>query len=91
MHLLLFLMGYIMGFQTSYTQHIPWYVFVPQFYFSRSASFSISLVSTCDKQVLIGIISSLFILAVVPLYGLAGVWTGLYLFMTLRVVAGIWR
>lgn len=43
------------------------------------------------SMVLIGLISSLFILAAAPLYGLAGVWTGLYLFMTLRVVAGIWR
>lgn len=84
-------MGYIMGFQTSNTQHIPWYVFVPQFFFSRSASFSISLDYTYDKQVLIGLISTLFIFAAAPLYGLAGVWTGLYLFMTLRVVAGIWR
>ncbi|KAL8120155.1 protein DETOXIFICATION 44, chloroplastic isoform X2 [Apium graveolens] len=43
------------------------------------------------SMVLIGLISTIFIFAAAPLYGLAGVWTGLYLFMTLRVVAGIWR
>ncbi|XP_025014461.1 protein DETOXIFICATION 44, chloroplastic isoform X2 [Ricinus communis] len=41
--------------------------------------------------VLVGLISSAFILAAAPVYGLPGVWTGLFLFMTLRVVAGIWR
>ncbi|WOH08079.1 hypothetical protein DCAR_0727516 [Daucus carota subsp. sativus] len=43
------------------------------------------------SMALIGLISSLVMLAAAPMYGLAGVWIGLYLFMTLRVVAGIWR
>ncbi|MCL7040726.1 hypothetical protein MKW94_029513 [Papaver nudicaule] len=43
------------------------------------------------SMVLIGLVSSLFILVSVPVYGLAGVWMGLFLFMILRVVAGIWR
>ncbi|XP_015579344.1 protein DETOXIFICATION 44, chloroplastic isoform X1 [Ricinus communis] len=43
------------------------------------------------SMVLVGLISSAFILAAAPVYGLPGVWTGLFLFMTLRVVAGIWR
>lgn len=43
------------------------------------------------KQVLVGMISSVFLIIAAPLYGLAGVWTGLFLFMTLRVAAGIWR
>ena len=30
-------------------------------------------------------------LVAAPTYGLAGVWTGLFLFMTLRVIAGFWR
>lgn len=28
---------------------------------------------------------------VAPVFGLAGVWTGLVLFMSLRALAGIWR
>ncbi|XP_059668074.1 protein DETOXIFICATION 44, chloroplastic isoform X2 [Cornus florida] len=43
------------------------------------------------SMVLVGIISSVFLLVAAPIYGLAGVWAGLFLFMTLRVVAGIWR
>ncbi|OVA07837.1 Multi antimicrobial extrusion protein [Macleaya cordata] len=43
------------------------------------------------SMVLIGLISSLFLLVAVPMYGLAGVWMGLFLFMSLRVVAGFWR
>lgn len=43
------------------------------------------------SMLLVGLISSLFILAAAPVFGLAGVWTGLFLFMTLRVVAGMWR
>ncbi|XP_068318036.1 protein DETOXIFICATION 44, chloroplastic [Pyrus communis] len=40
---------------------------------------------------LVGLISSTVILVASPSFGLAGVWTGLFLFMALRVVAGIWR
>ncbi|XP_052171892.1 protein DETOXIFICATION 44, chloroplastic isoform X2 [Diospyros lotus] len=43
------------------------------------------------SMVLVGIISSIFLLVAAPAFGLAGVWTGLFLFMTLRVAAGIWR
>ncbi|OAY43773.1 protein DETOXIFICATION 44, chloroplastic isoform X1 [Manihot esculenta] len=43
------------------------------------------------SMLLVGLISSLFILAAAPVFGLAGVWTGLFLFMTLRVAAGMWR
>ncbi|KAJ4704345.1 Protein DETOXIFICATION [Melia azedarach] len=43
------------------------------------------------SMVLVGLISSAFILVSAPMYGLAGVWTGLFLFMTLRVLFGIWR
>ncbi|KAI3993556.1 hypothetical protein MKX01_002569 [Papaver californicum] len=43
------------------------------------------------SMALIGLVSSLFILVSVPVYGLAGVWVGLFLFMILRVFAGIWR
>ncbi|KAF3448039.1 hypothetical protein FNV43_RR08747 [Rhamnella rubrinervis] len=43
------------------------------------------------SMVLIGLISSIFIFVAAPAYGLAGVWTGLFLFMILRVIAGIWR
>ncbi|XP_021908433.1 protein DETOXIFICATION 44, chloroplastic [Carica papaya] len=43
------------------------------------------------SMVLIGLISSIFLLVAAPIYGLAGVWAGLFLFMTLRVVAGFWR
>ncbi|RZC92029.1 hypothetical protein C5167_027919 [Papaver somniferum] len=42
-------------------------------------------------RLLIGLASSLFILVSVPVYGLAEVWMGLFLFMILRVFAGIWR
>ncbi|KAK9168034.1 hypothetical protein Syun_000174 [Stephania yunnanensis] len=42
-------------------------------------------------QVLIGLVSSLFLLVAAPTFGLAGVWTGLFMFMTLRVIAGVWR
>ncbi|KAL6980855.1 Protein DETOXIFICATION 44, chloroplastic [Sarracenia purpurea var. burkii] len=43
------------------------------------------------SMVLVGMISSVFLFAAAPVFGLAGVWTGLFLFMTLRVAAGIWR
>ncbi|MQL80688.1 hypothetical protein Taro_013135 [Colocasia esculenta] len=43
------------------------------------------------SMVLVALLSSLFLLVVAPAFGLAGVWTGLLLFMLLRVVAGIWR
>ncbi|XP_068340039.1 protein DETOXIFICATION 44, chloroplastic-like [Pyrus communis] len=43
------------------------------------------------SMVLVGLISSVVILVASPSFGLAGVWTGLFLFMALRVVAGIWR
>ncbi|KAM7526536.1 hypothetical protein LguiA_016438 [Lonicera macranthoides] len=43
------------------------------------------------SMVLIGVISSVFLLVAAPVFGLAGVWAGLFLFMSLRVVAGIWR
>ncbi|KAJ4842848.1 Protein DETOXIFICATION 44, chloroplastic [Turnera subulata] len=43
------------------------------------------------SMVLVGLISSVFLLVATPTFGLAGVWSGLFLFMTLRVVAGVWR
>lgn len=43
------------------------------------------------SMVFVGLASSVFLLIVSPVYGLAGVWTGLFLFMTLRVAAGFWR
>ncbi|XP_010250619.1 PREDICTED: uncharacterized protein LOC104592815 isoform X3 [Nelumbo nucifera] len=43
------------------------------------------------SMVLVGLVSSVFLLIATPLYGLSGVWAGLFLFMTLRVVAGFWR
>lgn len=43
------------------------------------------------SMVLVGLISSIFILVASPAFGLAGVWTGLFLFMALRVIAGMWR
>ncbi|PWA77389.1 Multi antimicrobial extrusion protein [Artemisia annua] len=43
------------------------------------------------SMVVIGLATSAFFLLAVPKFGLAGVWTGLFLFMTLRVLAGIWR
>ncbi|OIW01344.1 hypothetical protein TanjilG_20526 [Lupinus angustifolius] len=42
------------------------------------------------SMLLVGLVSSIFLLLAAPLLGLPGVWTGLFLFMTLRVVAGIW-
>ncbi|KAG6506910.1 hypothetical protein ZIOFF_032242 [Zingiber officinale] len=41
-------------------------------------------------QVLIGLISSAFLLMAAPVFGLAGVSTGLVLFMSLQALAGIW-
>ncbi|KAJ8533902.1 hypothetical protein K7X08_007226 [Anisodus acutangulus] len=38
-----------------------------------------------------GIISSIFLLVAAPLFGLPGVWAGLFLFVALRVVAGLLR
>ncbi|KAM7265392.1 hypothetical protein ACFE04_003075 [Oxalis oulophora] len=43
------------------------------------------------SMVVISLISSIFLLVASPVFGLAGVWAGLFLFMTLRVVAGFWR
>ncbi|KAI8015227.1 hypothetical protein LOK49_LG05G00168 [Camellia lanceoleosa] len=43
------------------------------------------------SMVLVGIVSSVFLLVAAPVFGLAGIWAGLFLFMTLRVAAGIWR
>ncbi|XVE62084.1 hypothetical protein DITRI_Ditri06bG0091000 [Diplodiscus trichospermus] len=43
------------------------------------------------SMVLVGLITSAFLLVTSPAFGLVGVWTGLFFFMTLRVVAGIWR
>ncbi|KAF8054134.1 hypothetical protein N665_1345s0007 [Sinapis alba] len=43
------------------------------------------------SMVIVGFISSLFMLLAAPTYGLAGIWTGLFLFMALRLVAGAWR
>ncbi|XP_073311196.1 protein DETOXIFICATION 44, chloroplastic isoform X2 [Primulina huaijiensis] len=43
------------------------------------------------SMALVGLISSVFILMTAPLFGLAGVWSGLFLFMTLRVLAGVLR
>ncbi|KOM37472.1 hypothetical protein LR48_Vigan03g085400 [Vigna angularis] len=42
------------------------------------------------SMVLIGLVSSTFLLVAAPV-GLPGVWTGLFIFMALRVVAGVWR
>ncbi|XP_076915832.1 protein DETOXIFICATION 44, chloroplastic-like [Bidens hawaiensis] len=42
-------------------------------------------------MVVIGVGTCAFFLLAGPKYGLAGVWAGLFLFMTLRVLAGIWR
>nr|KJB61158.1 hypothetical protein B456_009G344000 [Gossypium raimondii] len=41
--------------------------------------------------VVVGLISSAFLLVVAPLFSVGRVWNGLFLFMTLRVVAGFWR
>ncbi|CAL9069440.1 unnamed protein product [Musa banksii] len=43
------------------------------------------------SMILVGVISSLFLLIAAPVFGLAGVWAGLVFFMSLRAVAGIWR
>ncbi|KAI5663203.1 hypothetical protein M9H77_22526 [Catharanthus roseus] len=43
------------------------------------------------SMVVIGLVSVVFLLVATPSWGLAGVWAGLFLFMTLRVVAGILR
>ncbi|KAK4478420.1 hypothetical protein RD792_013890 [Penstemon davidsonii] len=43
------------------------------------------------SMVLVGLISSVFLLVTAPKFGLAGVWGGLFLFMSLRVVAGVLR
>ncbi|KAG5253434.1 MATE efflux family protein [Salix suchowensis] len=43
------------------------------------------------SMMLVSLISSVFVLVAAPVFGLAGVWAGLFLFMTLRVVAGVWR
>ncbi|XP_019254691.1 PREDICTED: protein DETOXIFICATION 44, chloroplastic isoform X2 [Nicotiana attenuata] len=40
---------------------------------------------------LIGLVSSIFLLMAAPSFGLPGVWAGLFLFMTLRVIAGFLR
>uniref|UniRef100_A0A7C9AAZ7 MATE efflux family protein n=2 Tax=Opuntia streptacantha TaxID=393608 RepID=A0A7C9AAZ7_OPUST len=43
------------------------------------------------SMVVAALISSAFVLFSAPVFGLPGVWTGLFLFMSLRVVAGSWR
>ncbi|KAF5193032.1 Detoxification 44 protein [Thalictrum thalictroides] len=43
------------------------------------------------SMVFVGLISSLFLYLAAPVYGLPGVWMGLFLFMALRVAAGFWR
>ncbi|KAK8649529.1 hypothetical protein V6N13_130257 [Hibiscus sabdariffa] len=43
------------------------------------------------SMIVIGLISSAFLVVAASLFSLGGVWTGLLLFMTLRVVAGFWR
>ncbi|MED6156532.1 Protein DETOXIFICATION 44, chloroplastic [Stylosanthes scabra] len=43
------------------------------------------------STMLVGLVSSMFLLVAGPEFGLPGVWTGLFLFMTLRVLAGTWR
>lgn len=43
------------------------------------------------SMLIVGLISSVFLLVAAPVLGLPGVWTGLFLFMTLRVLAGAWR
>ncbi|KAJ6755654.1 PROTEIN DETOXIFICATION 44 CHLOROPLASTIC-RELATED [Salix purpurea] len=43
------------------------------------------------SMMLVSLISSVFVFVAAPVFGLAGVWAGLFLFMTLRVVAGVWR
>ncbi|KAK4833847.1 hypothetical protein QYF36_012267 [Acer negundo] len=43
------------------------------------------------SMILVAAISSIFLLVAAPVFGLAGIWAGLFLFMTLRVVVGLWR
>ncbi|XP_057435294.1 protein DETOXIFICATION 44, chloroplastic isoform X2 [Lotus japonicus] len=43
------------------------------------------------SMVLAGLFSSIFLLVVGPIFGLPGVWAGLFIFMTLRVLAGVSR
>ncbi|XP_020252763.1 protein DETOXIFICATION 44, chloroplastic [Asparagus officinalis] len=43
------------------------------------------------SMALVGLVSSLFLLIASPVFGLAGVWSGLFLFMSLRAAAGFWR
>ncbi|GAB2272775.1 Protein DETOXIFICATION 44, chloroplastic [Dionaea muscipula] len=43
------------------------------------------------SMVLAASISSTFMLLVPPVFGLNGIWAGLFLFMSLRVMAGCWR
>lgn len=43
------------------------------------------------SMVFVGLISSTFLLIASPIFGLGGVWTGLFLFMSLRAAAGFWR
>ncbi|KAF6144828.1 hypothetical protein GIB67_038927 [Kingdonia uniflora] len=55
------------------------------------SDFAYAAYSMVYSQVLVGIITSLFLLVAAPSFGLAGIWMGLFLFMSLRVLAGIWR
>ncbi|KAK7294757.1 hypothetical protein RJT34_17653 [Clitoria ternatea] len=43
------------------------------------------------SMVLVGLVSSVFLWVAAPVLGLPGVWTGLFIFMALRVLAGVWR
>ncbi|KAK4796834.1 hypothetical protein SAY86_029160 [Trapa natans] len=43
------------------------------------------------SMVLVGLVSSAFLVVAAPRFGLVGVWSGLFLFMMLRVAAGAWR
>ncbi|KAL4322056.1 hypothetical protein AHAS_Ahas14G0172300 [Arachis hypogaea] len=42
------------------------------------------------STMLVGLVSSMFLLVAAPELGLPGVWAGLFLFMTMRVLAGAW-
>ncbi|CAJ1808399.1 unnamed protein product [Sphenostylis stenocarpa] len=42
------------------------------------------------SMLLVGLVSSTFLLVAAPV-GLPGVWAGLFIFMALRVLAGVWR
>ncbi|KAL4381756.1 hypothetical protein AHAS_Ahas04G0165300 [Arachis hypogaea] len=42
------------------------------------------------STMLVGLVSSIFLLVAAPELGLPGVWAGLFLFMTMRVLAGTW-